>query len=57
MENKSIKKNFIYNLSYQILTVILPIITTPYVSRVLGAYNVGIYGYALSISAYFILFG
>ena len=57
MKTRSIRKNFIYNLGYQILTIILPIITTPYISRVLGAYNVGIYGYTLSISAYFILFG
>ena len=57
MENKSIRKNFVYNLIYQLLTIILPLITTPYVSRVLGAFNVGIYGYALSISAYFVLFG
>lgn len=54
---KSITKNYIYNLTYQILRVILPILTTPYISRVLGAENIGIYGYTLSISAYFILFG
>ena len=61
MENKkkkkSVAKNYIYNLMFQVLKVILPIITTPYVSRVLGAENIGIYGYTLSISAYFILFG
>ena len=34
---KSIAKNYLYNVSYQILVMILPIITTPYVSRVLGA--------------------
>jgi O-antigen/teichoic acid export membrane protein len=54
---KSIRKNYLYNLFYQVLAIILPIITTPYVSRVLGAENIGIYGYTLSISAYFILFG
>ncbi len=54
---KSITKNYIYNLIYQILVLILPIITTPYISRVLGAENIGIYSYTLSISAYFILFG
>ena len=54
---KSIKKNYIYNLLYQVLAIIIPIITIPYVSRVLGARNIGIYGYTLSISAYFILFG
>lgn len=57
MEKKSISKNYIYNLSYQILLIFLPLITTPYVSRVLGAENIGIYGYTLSIVTYFILFG
>ena len=54
---KSIRKNYIYNLLYQILVIIIPIITIPYISRVLGARNIGIYGYTLSISAYFILAG
>lgn len=54
---KSIKKNYIYNLLYQILVIVIPIITIPYISRVLGARNIGIYGYTLSISAYFILIG
>ena len=54
---KSIEKNYIYNLVYQIIAIIVPIITTPYLSRILGAENIGIYGYTLSISAYFILFG
>lgn len=57
MKNKSITKNYIYNLIYQILVLILPLITTPYISRVLGAENIGIYSFTLSISAYFILFG
>lgn len=54
---KSITKNYLYNLLYQILVLIVPLITTPYISRVLGAENIGIYSYTLSISAYFILFG
>lgn len=53
----SVKKNYIYNLIYQILVIILPLITAPYISRVLGAGNIGIYSYTTSISAYFILFG
>ena len=53
----SVKKNYIYNLIYQILVIILPLITAPYISRVLGAENIGIYSYTTSISAYFILFG
>lgn len=54
---KSIKKNYIYNLAYQILTLIVPLITTPYLSRVLGAEAIGIYSYTISITTYFILFG
>ena len=54
---KTVKRNYVYNLIYQIVAIIIPIITIPYISRVLGAENIGIYGYTLSISAYFILFG
>ena len=57
MNNKSIKKNYLYNVIYQILTIILPLVTTPYVSRVLGSDNIGIYSYTLSIATYFILIG
>ncbi len=52
---KSIKKNYIYNLIYQILTMAAPLITTPYVSRVLGAEPIGKYSYAYSIMYYFML--
>ena len=57
MGKKSVTKNYIYNLIYQLSILVLPLITTPYISRVLGAENIGIYSYTLSISAYFILFG
>ena len=52
----SIKKNLAYNMFYQILAIILPFITAPYVSRVLGAEGVGIYSYTYSIANYFLLF-
>ena len=57
MAKKSITKNYIYNMVYQVLILILPLITTPYLSRVLGAEGIGIYGYTYSIVTYFILFG
>lgn len=56
-EKKSVVKNYMYNLIYQVLILILPLITTPYLSRVLGAEGVGIYGYTYSIVTYFVLFG
>ena len=56
-ENKSVVKNYMYNLIYQILILILPLVTTPYLSRVLGAEGVGIYSYTYAIVTYFVLFG
>lgn len=50
------KKNFIINNIYQLLLIIAPIITAPYVSRVLGAQGVGIYSYTNSIATYFTMF-
>lgn len=48
-------KNYAYNLSYQLLVIILPIITTPYVTRVFSSEDLGTYGYFNSIVTYFIL--
>lgn len=56
MPAKSLKKNFVFNLAYQILIVIAPLIVTPYVSRVLGVDGVGECSYANSIVSYFLLF-
>ena len=56
MARKSVAKNYIYNLIFQLLTVVTPLITTPYVSRVLGAKNLGIFGYTFSIVTYFVMF-
>ena len=51
-----LKKNIVYQIVYQILLIILPLITTPYVSRVIGVEGLGIYSYSLSVVNYFILF-
>lgn len=53
----SIKKNFLYNILYQLVTVLLPIVTVPYISRVLGTEGVGTYGYTTAIVQVFIIFG
>lgn len=57
MAKKSIMKNYLYNLTYQILTLLLPLITASYLARVLGAKGNGIYIYTYTIVNYFILFG
>ncbi|MDM0929498.1 flippase [Clostridium perfringens] len=53
----SLKKNFLYNAIYQIFMILLPIITVPYVSRVLGPSGVGLYSYTGSYAQYFVLVG
>ena len=52
---RSVKKNYIFNVTYQLLLLVVPFITTPYLSRVLGANAIGIYSYANSIASYFVL--
>ena len=49
----SVRKNYIYNLIYQVMTLITPFITTPYISRVLGADGTGIQSYTNSVVQYF----
>lgn len=53
----SIAKNFLYNIIYQVTLLVVPIITMPYVSRVLGSNGVGVYAFTNSIVQWFLLFG
>ena len=57
MKSRKLIKNYIYNTLYQILVLIAPLITTPYISRILGVTNIGIYQYSQSIASYFVLMG
>lgn len=56
-ESKSIEKNYMYNLIYQMLVVIIPIIITPYVSRILTPEGNGAFSYTTAMTGYFALFG
>lgn len=53
---KSIKINAILNTCKQLCSVIIPLITIPYVSRVLQSTNYGKYNFSNSIVSYFALF-
>lgn len=57
MTAKRIVKNYIYNTAYQLLLVLTPLLTAPYISRVLGVTGVSIFNYAYADLTYFILFG
>lgn len=50
-------KNFLYNVSYQLLVIILPLITVPYVSNILGAEGIGNYAFTYANMQYFVIFG
>lgn len=50
-------RNYLYNAGYQILAMIVPLITAPYVSRVLTNHGAGLNAFTNSIVQYFILFG
>ena len=54
--SNSVKKNYIYNSLYTILNMLLPLITAPYLSRVIGTTGVGLYAYSFSIAQYCVLF-
>lgn len=56
MAKKSIKVNYLYNLIYQVFTLVTPLITAPYLARVLGADGIGLYSYTESVVSYFLLF-
>lgn len=52
----SIKKNFLYNVFYQILIMFVPLVTTPYISRILGSEGIGQFSYAYSVASYYVMF-
>lgn len=53
--NRKTIKNYIYNLIQQVLLVISPLITIPFLSRSLGAEGIGAYSYAFALTNYFTL--
>lgn len=55
-DKPSIKKNFMYSTAYQILMIIIPLFTGPYLARVLGADKLGIQSYTASVQSYFLNF-
>lgn len=53
MKKKSFVSNYFYNMISEVLTILVPMITTPYVSRVLNATEIGNYGFTSGIVSYF----
>lgn len=55
IKGKSIGKNYILNTIYQLMGVVIPLFTLPYLSRTLGAEGIGLYSFNNSIVSYFVL--
>ena len=55
MSKSSVKKNFSYQMIYEITILILPFVTSPYLARVIGADGVGTYTYTYTMANYFVL--
>ena len=53
--HKKIAVNYLFNVLYQIVAMLIPLITTPYVSKVLGAEGIGTISYVSAISSYVII--
>ncbi len=56
MNPTNTKKNYLYNVICELVTTLIPLITTPYVTRILGRGGMGSYQYVLTIASYFVLF-
>lgn len=57
MKIKKLNANYLYNSIYQLFTLLLPIVLTPFITRTIGAGGIGQYSYTRSIVTYFVLFG
>ena len=56
MKPSSLRRNYLYTVAMQAVSMVTPLITAPYVARVLGADGVGAYSYVLSVATAFSLF-
>lgn len=57
ISEESTRKNFIYNIIYQMITVLSPLIVTRHISRAFGVDYLGIKGFTFSIVSYFAIAG
>ena len=52
----SAKKNFVFQLFYNIVILVIPLIVSPYLTRTMGSTSLGVYSYTYSIAYYFVVF-
>ena len=52
-ESNQVRKNFLYQVAYRIVTILTPLITSPVLSRALGAEKLGLFSATLALVGYF----
>ena len=57
IKSESLKSNFIFNLIYQVVVVLTPLVLTPKLSRIFQADYLGVKSYTFTIVYYFAVFG
>lgn len=56
MKKDSLSRSFLFQLLYQIIILVIPLILSPYLTRTLGSTALGIHTYVNSIAYYFVIF-
>lgn len=53
MKKDNVKSNFVFQMIYQIVTLVIPLVIAPYLTRTLGDSSLGIYTFTYSIASCF----
>ncbi len=56
IKKQSLKNNFIFQFVYQTLILAIPLVVSPYLTRIIGDSGLGTYSYVNSIAYYFVVF-
>ncbi len=56
LKKQSLKQNLTYNMIFEVVTLLLPLVTAPHVSRAIGPEGIGLASYVNSVTRYFLIF-
>ena len=56
LKQASLKWNYVFNLANKLTSLVIPLIVTPYITRVFSSDRLGIYTYTNTVASYFVTF-